>query len=76
MKKFYITLSLALVLSSCSFLSKHPEIVNEITDAEKEMIQDYMQEKDKKENEKLTPIPCPSPITNSGVHDNVSEHIH
>jgi len=53
-------------------MAQHPEAVNELTDIEKGMINDFLTPKVK--DEKAAPLPCPDLIDSSGMHDHISKH--
>ena len=72
MNKFTTLLLVSLLISGCSYMAQHPEAVNELTDIEKGMINDFLTPKVK--DEKAAPLPCPDLIDSSGMHDHISKH--
>ncbi len=79
MTKFTTILFAALLLSSCSYIAKHPDLINEVLDIEREMIQDNINPKEADEKEPIKKQSLPSvgyDIDSDELHNNITKYQH
>lgn len=79
MNKFIPILFASLLLSSCSYIAKHPDLVNEVLDIEREMIDDNLNPKaaDEKASDDKESVPAISyDIDRDELHNNISKYQH